>query len=851
MNNTQQSKRLKEFKTSVTNKFNIYNSLFLSLPYADMENVGMLVPLLFEHCQKGLNNGEKPQDILASFFSHFTDFGSEKEQIDFMFRIIQYVERQVVLYDSVEDAAFPKLQEYTNSLSIKDYFELVNRSKNWDKIAKQLSTFSARMVLTAHPTQFYTPAVLDIISELRTLIDQNRVDDIDLILQQLGLTSLINSKKPTPLDEAKNIIHILRNTYYPAIGELFQYVKRNIRNANFDNYDIIKLGFWPGGDRDGNPFVTAKITNQVADELRLTLMKCYYNDLKILRKKITFTKLQDAVNVVNTKLYKAMFTTNFVIGYDELIAELEQIREVLISDYYSLYLEDLDALIDKVHIFKTHFASLDIRQDHSKHYLTVETILKQEGAIKDSLDELTEGELVAWLLHKELSLNPVDYDEAIVQDTLANIQQLASIQQKNGEDGCNRYIISNSEDIFSVLFVFGLFRWCGWDSSAISFDIVPLFETMKGMDASEAVMQQLFDTPMYRQHLEQRGNAHTIMLGFSDGTKDGGYLKANWSILKTKETLSKVCKRNGIKAKFFDGRGGPPARGGGKTHRFYAAQTKDVANHEIQLTIQGQTITSTYGTKEQFIHNAEQLLTAGLSNNIYGKEHTISTAQRRLIEELSELSFAKYDALKQHDQFIPYLENRSTLKYYTKANIGSRPGKRGNKNQLTLSDLRAISFVGSWSQLKQNVPGYFGLGTAIQKLKNDGRLNDIKKLYSEVPFFRALMHNSMMSLAKTNFALTSYMKDDPEFGDFWKILHKEYQLSEKMLLQISGHKILMEDEAVSRESVKIREKIVLPLLVIQQNALYHITQKSDFSELYGKIVTRSLYGNINASRNSA
>ncbi len=851
MNKTQQSNRLKEFKTSVTNKFNIYNSLFLSLPYADMENVGMLVPLLFEHCEKGLNQGEKPQNILSSFFSSFTDFKTEKEQLDFMFRIIQYVERQVVLYDSVEDAAFPKLQEYTNSLSIKDYFELVNRNKNWDKIAEQLSSFSARIVLTAHPTQFYTPAVLDIIKELRDLIDENRIDDIDVTLQQLGLTSLINAKKPTPLDEAKNIIHILRNTYYNAIGELFKYVKHNIRSADFDNYNIIKLGFWPGGDRDGNPFVTAKITNEVADELRLTLMKCYYNDLKELRKKLTFNKLQEPINAINTKLYKAMFQENFVVGYEELIEKLDEIKRLLLSDYHGLYLEDLDELIDKVHIFKTHFASLDIRQDHSKHILTVATILKKEGAIKESLDELSEEELINWLLENDLKIKPEDYEEGIVRDTITNIQQLKAIQEKNGEDGCNRYIISNSEDIFSVLFVFGLFRWSGWESNAITFDIVPLFETMKGMDASESVMQRLFDIPMYRDHLKNRQEAHTIMLGFSDGTKDGGYLKANWSILKTKETLSKVCRNNGIKAKFFDGRGGPPARGGGKTHRFYAAQTKDVANHEIQLTIQGQTITSTYGTKEQFIHNAEQLLTAGLSNNIFGKEHTISVEQRKLIEELSELSFAKYDSLKQHDKFIPYLENRSTLKYYTKANIGSRPGKRGNKKQLTLSDLRAISFVGSWSQLKQNVPGYFGLGTAIQKLEGDGRLDEIKTLYKEVPFFRALMHNSMMSLAKTNFALTSYMKDDEEFGDFWKILHAECQLSEKMLLQISGHQILMEDEAVSRESVKIREKIVLPLLVIQQNALYHITKNSEYSELYGKIVTRSLYGNINASRNSA
>jgi len=851
MNKMQRTRRLDEFKRSVTNKFNIYNSLFLSLPYADMENVGMLVPLLFEQCEKGLSEGKKPEDILEHFFSNFTDFESEEARIDFMFRIIQYVERQVVLFDSVEDSAFPKLQEYTNSLSINDYFELVDQSKNWDKIAKKLSTFSARIVLTAHPTQFYTPAVLDIIKELRALIDENRVDDIDITLQQLGLTSLINTKKPTPLDEAKNIIHILRNTYYDAIGELFEYVKSNIRAHDFNNYDIIKLGFWPGGDRDGNPFVTAKITEQVADELRITLMKCYYNELKALRKKLTFKGLQEPINVLNESLYRAMFQKNFLLTYSEIIGKLNEIKSILVKDYHSLYLKELDTLIDKVHIFKTHFAVLDIRQDHSKHYAAVENILKQNGSITGALNELSEDELVALLLEKDVKFEMDMIDDEVAKETLKNIVNLKEIQRRNGEEGCNRYIISNSEDIFSVLFVIGLFRWCGWKTEEITFDVVPLFETMKGMAASESVMQQLFNNPIYRAHLNRRNDTHTIMLGFSDGTKDGGYLKANWSILKTKETLSKVCKKNGIKALFFDGRGGPPARGGGKTHRFYAAQTKDVANHEIQLTIQGQTITSTYGTKEQFVHNAEQMLTAGLTNNIFGKEHTISTSERKLIEELSELSFAKYDALKQHDKFIPYLENRSTLKYYGKANIGSRPGKRGNKKQLTLSDLRAISFVGSWSQLKQNVPGYFGLGSAFQKLKEDGRIKEVKQLYTDVPFFRALMHNSMMALAKTNFKLTSYLKDDAEFSAFWNILFDEFKLSKQMLLEISGHKILMEDEAVSRESVKIREKIVLPLLVIQQNALFHITQNSEHKERYEKIVTRSLYGNINASRNSA
>ncbi|WP_394751194.1 phosphoenolpyruvate carboxylase [Spongiimicrobium salis] len=847
----QQLERLVTFKKSVQNKFNVYNSLFLNLPYRNIENVGMLIPLILDQCQKGLKKGKNPKEILEAFFKNYVAITDEKEQIDFMFRIIQYVERQVVLYDSVEDAAFPKLHEHSSSLSIKDYFQLVDKNKSWDSLAEKLSTFSARIVLTAHPTQFYTPAVLDIIGDLRNLIIEDKIDEIDVVLQQLGLTSLINAKKPTPLDEAKNIIYILRNVYYDAVGELYTSIKNNINDADFDNHNIMKLGFWPGGDRDGNPFVTSSITADVADELRVTLMKCYYNDLKRLQKKLTFKEVQEPIALLRKNLYKAMFDPNTALSYAQIIEPLTYIHSILKDKYYKLYLKELERLIDKVKIFKTHFATLDIRQDHSVHVQVVTAVLKNNGIITASLEELSQEALVKALLHDSVSLTLDRYEEGIVRDTLQNIMQLKTIQEKNGEEGCNRYIISNSEDIFSILFVFGLFRWCGWELDAITFDIVPLFETMKGMDGAEATMQYVFNLPEYQDHLQKRNSKQTIMLGFSDGTKDGGYLKANWSILKTKEQLSAVCNQNDIKAIFFDGRGGPPARGGGKTHRFYAAQTKAIANNEIQLTIQGQTITSTYGTKEQFQYNCEQLLTAGLSNDFFGEQNTISETSRKLIEELSELSFEKYDALKHHPNFMAYLEHRSTLKYYTKANIGSRPGKRGNKAKLELTDLRAISFVGSWSQLKQNVPGYFGLGTAIKTFEDQGRLEEVKQLYNDVPFFKALMLNSMMSLSKCYFELTAYMKGDPEYADFWMILYTEYQLSKEMLLRISNMDILMEKEAVSRESIKIRENIVLPLLVIQQYALQKIGGTTQHKELYEKIVTRSLYGNINASRNSA
>ncbi|MBV2247166.1 MAG: phosphoenolpyruvate carboxylase [Lentimicrobium sp.] len=844
-----QSARLKVFEKQVANKFNLYNSLFLNLPYQKDDAVGILLPLLYRHCKRGLEQEKDPDEILDDFFTNIALLNTEKERVDFMFSVIQFVERQVVLFDSVEDAAFNSLRELGNYLSVKDFFQKLESRKNWRSIIEKLTDFSARIVFTAHPTQFYTPAALDIISRLRTLINNNQIDEIELTLQQLGLTSLMNAEKPTPLDEARNIIYFMRNVYYHAAGELYTYIKESVRVKSFENPGIIRLGFWPGGDRDGNPYVTAEITQAVADELRMTLMKCYYNDLKDLDQKITFKKVIAPLNELKEKLYTSMFDAKVVLDYTEIIQPLSDIREMIVANYHSLYLKDVDNLMDKVKVFRTHFATLDIRQDHSIHQQVLTEILKKAGLIKNKLNELSRDELIKILLEADIDATLMQFDDEVVNDTIKNIGQLKSIQQKNGEPGCNRYIISNSSDIFGILNVYAFFRWSGWQGP-LTFDIIPLFETMEGMNNAAVTMQELFDIPAYRKHLKRRNDCQTIMLGFSDGTKDGGYLKANWEIFRSKEILSGVCKKNNIKAIFFDGRGGPPARGGGKTYRFYAAQTREIANNEIQLTIQGQTISSKYGTREQFMHHSEQLLTAGLSNYFSPDENVISDSSRKLLDELARISFEKYTALKNHAMFLPYLENKSTLRYYSKTNITSRPGKRGSSSHLKFTDLRAISFVGSWSQLKQNVPGYFGTGTALKSLIEAGNLEALKALFNEVGFFRTLVLNSMMSLLKCNFNLTRYIQKDEAYREFWNILYDEYLLSTEMLLKITGYTELMQEEPISRESIKIREKIVLPLLVIQQYALQKVTS-GDQKDVFDKLATRSLYGNINASRNSA
>ena len=231
---------------------------------------------------------------------------------------------------------------------------------------------------------------------------------------------------------------------------------------------------------------------------------------------------------------------------------------------------------------------------------------------------------------------------------------------------------------------------------------------------------------------------------------------------------------------------------------------------------------------------------------------------RTVMNDLAETSYQAYKDFKSHPMFIPYLERMSTLKYYAKTNIGSRPSKRGNSDKLVFSDLRAIPFVGSWSQLKQNVPGFFGVGTALKAYEDRGEFHKVEALYKNSKFFKTLLENSMMSLTKSFFDLTQYMSKDEEFGAFWNIIHNEYLTTKSLLLKLTGYKELMENEPSGKASIDVRESIVLPLLTIQQYALKRIQElekepikDEEQIKIFEKIVTRSLFGNINASRNSA
>ena len=840
------------FNEKVLSKYNIYNSIFSTLPYENIYNTGYMLPLFSELCKHSYEKNMDPESIVESFFNQYCKEYSEKDKFSLLFKFIQYVERQIVLFDAIEDAAFPEINNLDGIGTLRGIKELVESLDKKNDLKKFLTKAKVRPVLTAHPTQFYPGSVLGIITDLTFSVKKNDIEEIKNLLSQLAMTPFFKNKKPTPYDEAVSLSWYLENVFYYSIAEIYKYINNNIFDGNFKNFDLLSLGFWPGGDRDGNPYVTPKITLDTAKKLRSDIIKNYYKDIRKLRRKLTFKVIEDIIIDIEKKLYDSIFisTQKPKISLEELKNKLSFIRETLIASHNSIYTDEVQQIINKVNIFGYHFASLDIRQD-SRIHSNVFDLVFTGGYLKSSIKQ--RGSLLDKVFKNGLVLNN---QSKILSSTLKSITAMKSIQSHNGEKGCYRYIISNTQSSNNILEVLALLKLSGWKKPSV--DIVPLFETIPDLKICAEIMEKMYNNSFYMSHLKRRNSEQTIMLGFSDGTKDGGYLTANWSILKAKESLTKISRKYGLKLKLFDGRGGPPSRGGGNTHQFYSSLGSFIESDEIQLTIQGQTISSNFGTFESSQYNLEQLLSSGIKNELINDQNSISKENRNTIEKLSKISYEKYLSFKNHEKFLPYLEKMSTIRYYAKANIGSRPSKRNTdgSDKFKFEDLRAIPFVGGWSQLKQNVPGFFGLGSAIYIFQQKDDISKVKRLYREVPFFRALVSNSMMSLTKSFFKLTAYMKDDQEFGDFWKIIFEEYQLTKKMLLKVSGFKTLMENEPANKLSIQTRENIVLPLITIQQYSLQKIqkiisSRESKDLKTYQKIVTRSLFGNINASRNSA
>lgn len=851
--------QLDAFQELVALKYQIYNSLFLTLPFKNLTKIGIDLPVFAEFCAIGLKEGKSPKTIVTEFFQKILPAEDFALKVDYLVLMLQFVERQVVLLDALEDAAFAKTHNLYEEGTFKAFCDKITSSNKVTEARAILKNYQTRLVLTAHPTQFYPAEILAIISQLVPAVTKNELHDISLILLQLGLTRFKNSDQPTPLDEANIIIRYMEKIFYPVITN-FQCELNKMFGANISDKDqlpsLLELGFWPGGDRDGNPYVTAQITEQVAKDLKSSIIHLYISEIKQLKQHLTFKDLWRTLDdiIVNLAAILNTATSRYNIA-SQLINDLIELKEIIIKNFSGLFVAKLDKLITAIQVFGFYFASIDVRQNSKVHAVAMQNIAVGYNILdaEQKVNYLIQG------INKPSKIKKINQDHQIAE-ILTTFKVIKDIQKNNGEIGLHRYIISNTQAAYQILEVIFFAINAGWKFTELTLDVVPLFETISDLAHAKKIMQQLYELPLYRQHLKNRQNKQYIMLGFSDSTKDGGYITANWSIAKCKQELAQLAEQYAITVIFFDGRGGSPTRGGDSTHKYYRAMEGLIKQNQIETTIQGQTISTDFGTETTAKYHIEHLFTQALSAKLFPKKMAqIDADDSALIEAISKISFEQYQKLRKDPLFLEYLAQVTPVAYYGALNIASRPVQRSKHKQLNFSDLRAIPYVGSWSQIKQNIPGFYGLGTALNELIKSGRRSALQKLYQHSLYFQILLDNVMQVLIKSNYLLTSYLRKDKKFGVFWQKLYDEYQLTLKTIKEITQQKIILEHEVITRESIALREQIVLPLLVIQQYAMMELAEMNANPKLKNtkryrtlqKIIIKALAPNINASRNSA
>ena len=415
------------------------------------------------------------------------------------------------MFDAIEDAAFPVINNMDGIGTLRSLKEKAFSENKIEELKAYLDEFKVRIVLTAHPTQFYPGSVLGIITDLTEAVKDNDMERINNLLAQLGKTPFFKHKKPTPFDEAVNLIWYLDHVFYNSFGSIFDYIQQNIYDSKSIQNEIINIGFWPGGDRDGNPFVLPDTTLKVASLLKQTLIKNYLADLKKLKRKLTFKIVEDKLGILISEINKSTSNPS-MFDFDFFVSELKDIKKIVAKDHHSIYLNDITSLINKTQLFGCHFATLDVRQDSRIHHTVFSGIVdkcisQNNGIFPENYNSLDEASQIDIISNIDATLDISIFDDALVYNTLKTIQVVKEIQSNNGELGANRYIISNNQTALNVMQLYSMLKLVAFNEK-LTIDIVPLFETVTDLENAPMVMEQLYNNKAYKAHLRSRGKTN-------------------------------------------------------------------------------------------------------------------------------------------------------------------------------------------------------------------------------------------------------------------------------------------------------------------------------------------------------
>ncbi|GAB9150681.1 phosphoenolpyruvate carboxylase [Bradyrhizobium diazoefficiens] len=771
-----------------------------------------------------------------------------------------------------------------------------------DALRNFFKTALVSPVLTAHPTEVRRKSTMDREMEVASLLDRRErvaltedeaaASDEQLRREVLTLwqTNLLRRTKLTVLDEVANGLSFYDYTFLREVPRLVNVLEDRLEEdgdqAASELASFLRMGSWIGGDRDGNPFVTADVMRGTLRLQSSRVMQFYLNELHVLGSELSIAAhLADVSEELRTLAERSPDTSPHRSGepyrlavsgiyarltataealeveitrrpvgkgrpYEsvkELQADLDVLHRSLISNNARVIARGRLRLLRRaVDCFGFHLARLDIRQNSAVHERTIAELM---DAANPGMSYLALGEdarislLTNELRSTRALVSPfVKYSDETMGE-LNVFHAAAEAHAKFGSDAIPQCIISMCKGMSDMLEVAVLLKEVGLvhPSGRSAINIVPLFETIEDLQASSAIMDRMLSLHDYRRLVDSRGSVQEVMLGYSDSNKDGGFVTSGWELYKAEINLVDVFERHHVRLRLFHGRGGSVGRGGGPSYDAIIAQPGGAVNGQIRITEQGEIISSKYSNAEVGRNNLEILAAATLEASLL---HPRQSAPRReyltAMDELSSLAFRAYRGLVyETDGFVDYFWASTVINEIATLNIGSRPASR--KKTRAIEDLRAIPWVFSWAQCRLMLPGWYGFGTAVEQWiaeHPDKGMPFLKELYKEWPFFRMLLSNMDMVLAKSSIAIASrYAELVPDEALREKIfgrIRREWHSCIETLLDIMGQDRLLQGNPLLERSVRHRFPYLDPLNHVQVELLReHRAQNPDEQVLRG------------------
>ncbi|MFW9114162.1 phosphoenolpyruvate carboxylase [Corynebacterium striatum] len=764
-------------------------------------------------------------------------------------------------------------------------------------------------VLTAHPTETRRRTVFDTQTRIKQLlIDAHRGGDMDAIEREMYLrmtllwqTALIRIARPTLEDEVDVGLRYYKLSLLeqvPALNRAIRHSMRETFGLQLPDAPVVRPGSWIGGDHDGNPYVNERTLTYATRKAAKTILRYYESELDELERELSLsdrysscsTELLSLAEIANNdwesrvdepyrraiygirnrvranlhalgekKAPKGDFTP--YASPEELQRDLAVIDRSLRQFNDDIIADDRLARIrSAVTTFGFHLYSLDMRQN-SKSFEQVLTEVFAAASLCDDYAALSEAEKVELLVRELQTARPLlfpgadqDFSEVTAKE-LGIFRAASQAVRKFGPQSVSHCIISMTGSVSDILEPMVLLKEVGLSEV----DVVPLFETIDDLKAGARILEQLWAVPFYREHLRARGDIQEVMLGYSDSNKDGGYLQANWALYDAELSLVELCTQHGIELRLAHGRGGAVGRGGGPTYDAILAQPKGAVSGSVRITEQGEVISAKYGAPETARRHLEAFVSGALEASLLDTEPIADTERAyAIMRELAALSGERYDDLIGDPGFIEYFTQSTPLHEIGDLNLGSRPAAR---NQTTaISDLRAIPWVLSWSQSRTNIPGWFGVGSAVTQWveqapasEQAARWEELRELYRTWPFFRSVLSNMAQVMAKAELSLARLyadLVDDKAVADrIYGLIADEFALTREVYLHITGNADLTAENQRQARSLKRRYPYLLPLNAVQLELLRRY-RAGDDQFLVSKTIQVTMNGLVTALRNA-